>query len=107
MPETRSDSLRPVPSPVGKHDSSYRLFFSHADEVQQVLRSLIRWLASPEQESLRRAFPVWLNRVLWPSRFGGLEVPQTSRLDEVEAHGEALLDFRGVDDLRGWLEGQG
>jgi hypothetical protein len=34
------------------------------EDIDSVLASLIDWLAAPEQDSLRRAFVVWLKRVL-------------------------------------------
>lgn len=37
-------------------------------EVEQVLGALVDWLQAPPQESLRRAFTVWLKRVFLPGR---------------------------------------
>ena len=38
------------------------------DDIERVLASLIEWLQTPEQNDLRRAFVVWLKRVLLPAR---------------------------------------
>jgi hypothetical protein len=38
------------------------------EEIQRVLALLADWLRAPEDDSLRRAFIVWLNRVLLPAR---------------------------------------
>ena len=38
-------------------------------DIQRVLALLADWLRAPEDDSLRRAFIVWLNRVLLPARF--------------------------------------
>jgi predicted transposase/invertase (TIGR01784 family) len=50
-------------------------------DVGEVVRSLLDWLKSPEQASLRRAFAVWLGRVILPkvgeSRAVGVEDLQT------------------------------
>lgn len=34
------------------------------DDILQVVSHLIEWLAAPEQAMLRRAFTVWLNKVV-------------------------------------------
>ena len=43
------------------------------EDVQRVLAVLIEWLRAPEDDSLRRAFTVWLRRVLLPARLPGVE----------------------------------
>ncbi|EXJ14212.1 RpnC/YadD family protein [Imhoffiella purpurea] len=50
-----------------------------------MLASLIGWLATPEQDSLRRAFVVWLKRVLLPARVPGAELPNINDLQEMRA----------------------
>jgi hypothetical protein len=45
------------------------------EDVQRVLGVLIDWLRAPEDDSLRRAFTVWLRRVLLPARLPGVEIP--------------------------------
>ncbi|MBF0152325.1 MAG: Rpn family recombination-promoting nuclease/putative transposase [Magnetococcales bacterium] len=55
------------------------------DEIRLVLRDLIDWVKAPEQTSLRRAFTVWLGRVLLPRRIPGQTIPEKSDLQEVDA----------------------
>ena len=52
-------------------------------EIQHVLALLADWLRAPEDDSLRRAFIVWLNRVLLPARFPGVPIPAVHDLTEV------------------------
>ena len=53
-------------------------------EIQRVLALLADWLRAPEDASLRRAFIVWLNRVLLPARFPGIPIPAVRDLTEVQ-----------------------
>ena len=46
---------------------------------------LIEWLADHEQFALRRAFVVWLKRVLLPARVPGGELPPINDLQEMHA----------------------
>jgi hypothetical protein len=41
--------------------------------VEQVLAALVERLQSPWQDSLRRAFTVWLKRVLLKGRMSGMD----------------------------------
>jgi hypothetical protein len=43
--------------------------------IQRVLAQLADWLRASEDDSLRRAFIVWLNRVLLSARFPGVPIP--------------------------------
>jgi hypothetical protein len=43
-----------------------------------VVGRLIEWLAAPAHDSLRRAFVVWLKRVLLPARAPGVELPPST-----------------------------
>ncbi len=54
-------------------------------EIREVLKSLINWLKTPDQLSLRRAFTVMLGRVLLPRRVPGQSVPELNDLQEVDA----------------------
>jgi len=56
----------------------------YPEDIRTVVKSLIDWLKSPEQASIRRAFTVWIHRVLLPVRMPGREVPQVNDLLEVE-----------------------
>lgn len=52
-----------------------------------VLSTLVEWLKGPEQTALRRAFVVWIRRVLLPNRAPGVELPEFNDLQELhEVH---------------------
>jgi hypothetical protein len=55
------------------------------EDIERVLASLIHWLAAAEQDSLRRAFLVWLTRALLPARVPGAELPNANDLREMRA----------------------
>ena len=57
------------------HDHSYKLLFSHPRMVQD----------------LRRAFTVWIKRVLLPARLPGIELPEMSDLNEVQTSRNLLF----------------
>src|SRR2546430_5701114 len=69
-------------------------------DVQRVLGVLIDWLRAPEDDSLRRAFTVWLRRVLLPARLPGVEIPEVHNL--VEMH--TMLAERVVEWTQRWKE---
>jgi hypothetical protein len=71
-------------------------------DIQAVLVRLIDWLRSPEQTSLRRAFTVWLNRVLLPAK--AVNTPQTELNDLHEV--QAMLAERVKQWTKEW-ENQG
>jgi predicted transposase YdaD len=54
------------------------------EDVRQVVVLLKEWLAAPEQAALRRAFVVWLRRVLLPARLPGVALPDVNDLQEVD-----------------------
>jgi len=70
------------------------------EDVQRVVESLIEWLAAPEQTSLRRAFAVWLGRVLLPARLPGVDVPAVAELKEVRS----MLAERVIEWTRDWKQ---
>jgi predicted transposase/invertase (TIGR01784 family) len=55
------------------------------EQVREIVTRLIDWLGSPENQSLRRAFTVWLGRVILPSRYPEDEIPEFHDLQEVNA----------------------
>ena len=70
------------------------------DTMQAVVGSLMQWLTQPEQDSLRRAFTVYILRVLLPSRAPGVAVPQVANLLELRTMlAETVLDWK-----KQWLE---
>jgi len=64
----------------------FRMENSHTpQEVEQVLAALVEWLQAPGQDSLRRAFTVWLKRVLLPGRMPGVDFNSLNELQEVKS----------------------
>lgn len=56
-------------------------------DMLNILGRLVEWLKAPEQTSLRRAFVVWIRRVLLPGRMPGMELPEFSSLQDLhEVH---------------------
>jgi predicted transposase YdaD len=55
------------------------------EDIEQVLATLVEWLGDPAQAALRRAFVVWLKRVLLPARVPGAEIPNVIELQELRA----------------------
>ncbi|MGZ8216959.1 Rpn family recombination-promoting nuclease/putative transposase [Methylomagnum sp.] len=79
----------------------FRLESSRAPEdVERVLTALIDWLKAPEQDSLRRAFTVWLKRVFLPGRLPGVEITNFHDLQEVQS----MLAERVVEWTRDWKQ---
>ena len=70
------------------------------EDIRAVVSSLVQWLKSPELASIRRAFTVWINRVLLPVRLPGQEVPHVNDLLEVEN----MLAERVKEWTREWKE---
>ncbi|MDN3525296.1 Rpn family recombination-promoting nuclease/putative transposase [Halomonas sabkhae] len=74
----------------------------HGQDLAQwetVLKRLTEWLQAPEHASLRRAFTVWVTRVLIPSRWPGFDPDEISALQDLqEVH--AMLAER----IREWPE---
>ena len=70
------------------------------EDVHRVVKMLIEWLKSSEQTSLRRAFTVWINRVLLPVRLPGQKVPKVNELMEIET----MLAERVKEWTREWKE---
>ena len=60
--------------------------------------ALRTWLQAPEQMGLRRAFTVWIKRVLLPGRLPGVRVPEVTDLQEVES----MLAERVVEWTEQW-----
>lgn len=59
----------------------------HGQDLAQweaVLKRLGEWLQAPEHASLRRAFTVWVTRVLIPSRWPGFDPDEISVLQDLQ-----------------------
>lgn len=64
------------------------------EQVRQVTAALLEWLRDPEQAGLRRAFGIWLSKVLLPARLPGVTVPEVMDLKEVNSMvSEHVLDW--------------
>jgi hypothetical protein len=74
---------------AGLHNVAAALFrlenSREPQDIQRVLGSLVEWLGGEEQSALRRAFVVWLKRVLLPARVPGAEIPNVVELQEMRA----------------------
>lgn len=55
------------------------------DTMGSVLIALHTWLAAPAQVGLRRAFIIFIKRVLLPARMPGIEIPELNDLQEIQA----------------------
>ena len=69
-------------------------------DVQQVLALLVDWLHAPVYEGLRRAFAVWLRRVLLPARLPTVSLPEVQNLVEVQS----MLAERVIEWTQEWKE---
>ncbi|NEX23888.1 Rpn family recombination-promoting nuclease/putative transposase, partial [Thiorhodococcus mannitoliphagus] len=82
--------------------------------LHDAISALIDWLAAQEQASLRRAFTVWIKRVLLPGRLPGADLPAMADLLEVKTMlAESVIEWtedwkrQGLEEGRrqGWQEG--
>ncbi len=76
------------------------------EDLRTVVRELIDWLKTPEQTSLRRAFAVWLGRVLLPRKLPGQRVPEVADLQEVDTMlTESVQEWTKQWQAKGWTKG--
>lgn len=91
----------------------------NADSMGQMVSALVDWLEAPEQDSLRRAFAVWIKRVLLPGRLPRITMPELGDLLEIKTMlAETVVEWtqqwkkEGYDagielgELKGKLEGK-
>jgi ribosomal protein L17 len=71
-----------------------------AADIREVVDRLVTWLKEPEQAGIRRAFAVWLRRVLLPARLKDVEVPEVSDLGEVRT----MLEERVIQWTKEWKQ---
>ena len=91
-------TLRPLRNLVA---ALFRLENSRSPaEAGEVLRSLVEWLQSPEQDGLRRNLTAWLKRVLLPRRLPAAALPEMHDLQEVQS----MLSERVKSWTAEWLE---
>lgn len=87
--------MRGLHSPARVEDKS-----PTPDTMRAVVDSLMEWLAQPGRDTLRRAFTVYILRVLLPSRAPCVAVPEVANLLELNTMlAETVLDWK-----RQWLE---
>jgi hypothetical protein len=70
------------------------------DSTRALIEALERWLRAPARSGLRRAFAVWLARVLLPLRLPGVEVPEMNDLIEVNT----MLAERVIEWTEQWKQ---
>ena len=83
--------------------------------LQTAIAALIDWLDAPEQASLRRAFTVWIKRVLIPGRMPGVNLPELGDLLEIKTMlAESVIEWtqdwkqQGIEEgrIQGRMEGR-
>jgi predicted transposase/invertase (TIGR01784 family) len=70
------------------------------DDVEQVLSALVEWVSDPRQDSLRRAFTIWLKRVFLPGRMPHATFETLNDLQEVKS----MLTERITDWTKEWRQ---
>lgn len=100
-----SDSMRNVAAAL------FRLEHNRDEQdMLEVLGSLVEWLNASEQTALRRAFVVWIRRVLLPNRAPEMELPEFNDLHELhEVHhmlAERIKQWPERWEEKGRLEGR-
>jgi predicted transposase/invertase (TIGR01784 family) len=88
----------------------FRLEHNRSEQdMLQVLGKLVEWLQDPEQRGLRRAFVVWIRRVLVPNRAPDMEMPEFNELQDLhEVHdmlAERMKKWPEQWEQRGILKG--
>lgn len=86
----------------------FRLEKSRGPEpLQQAIAALIDWLDAPEQASVRRAFTVWIKRVLIPGRMPGVNLPDLGDLLEIKTMlAESVIEWTQDWKQQGFKEGR-
>ncbi|MSQ48261.1 MAG: DUF4351 domain-containing protein [Deltaproteobacteria bacterium] len=69
-------------------------------DVEQVLSALVEWVSDPLQDSLRRAFTIWLKRVFLPGRMPNVTFETLNDLQEVRS----MLAERVTDWTKDWKQ---
>ena len=69
-------------------------------DMGAVVGALVDWLKAPEQTGLRRAFTVWITRVLLRGRMPGVNIPEMNELHEVQT----MLAERVIEWTEEWKE---
>jgi hypothetical protein len=75
--------------------------------LHEALSALIQWLGAAEQAGLRRAFTVWIKRVLLPARLPGVSLPSVGDLLEINTMlAESVNEWTQDWKRQGILEGE-
>ena len=64
-----------------------------AKQFEDALASLIEWTKRHEHNGLRRAFTIWIKRILFPRKMPGQEIPDLDNLNAVRAMLERVDDW--------------
>ncbi len=76
------------------------------DDIREVVRNLLKWLSAVEQDSLRRAFTVWFNRVLMPRKMSDTHFKEFADLQEVETMlAETVKSWKKEAEIQGIEKG--
>lgn len=78
--ETELKGLQNVAAALFRLENSRR-----AEDIEQVIASLVEWLKADEQAPLRKAFVAWLSRVLLPARVPDTEILNLTDLSEMRS----------------------
>ena len=68
------------------------------EDMLGVVNNLLKWLAGPEQASLRRAFTVYFRRIILPAKQHQQDTPALVELEEVRT----MLSERVKEWTKGW-----
>lgn len=95
IPEMELESERNLAAALFRLETS-----QGAKDVGNGIVEMAAYLAGSSDESLRRSVETWLKRVLLPTRFPGLHVPEVADLQEIQA----MLAERALEWTREWKE---
>jgi len=106
------------PRPLRRNPPRTRLRLEKTPDpagLERAVGDLIEWLQDPQQASPRRAFTVWIKRVLIPGRLPGVVQPELGNLMEIKTMlAESVIEWteqwkqpgRQKGRLEGKLEGE-
>lgn len=76
------------------------------EKLNEALTALIDWLGASEQAEIRRAFTVWIKRVLLPGHFPGVILPELGDILEIKTMlAETVIEWTKEWKLQGIQEG--
>jgi len=95
IPEMELESERNLAAALFRLETS-----QGAEDVSSGMVEMAACLTGSSDEGLRRSVETWLKRVLLPTRFPGLQVPEVADLQEMQA----MLAERALEWTREWKE---